>query len=91
MEKTHVRVPWQHGLHLQPAGRIARVAQRFHATIRLRLGNRVSEATSVLGLVILCATLNASVLIEADGTDENEALQAIAACFEPDGDDADRG
>ena len=82
MEKTRVRVPWKHGLHLAPASKIARAAQSFRAHVRLRLGEHVSDATSILGLVVLCATLNTAVSIEAEGDDEREALRAVAACFE---------
>ena len=45
----------------------------------------LAEAGSILSLMILCATLNASVVIEANGDDEQEAVKAVAACFEPGG------
>lgn len=31
---------------------------------------------------VLCASLNALIDIEADGDDEQEAVRAVAACFE---------
>lgn len=82
MKRTEVRVPWPHGLNLQPAGHIARVAQKYSAKVRLCVGEQASEATSVLGLVILCATLNTALTVEADGADESEAIKAIVACFD---------
>ncbi len=81
MEKTQVRVPGRQGLDLTLASKIARAAQRFRSQVRLSVGERVSDATSILGLVVLCATLNSAVLIEADGEDAHEALLAVAACF----------
>lgn len=61
------------------------MARRFRSTVRLRLGSNLAEAGSILSLMILCATLNASVVIEANGDDEQEAVKAVAACFEPGG------
>ncbi|MCF3650144.1 HPr family phosphocarrier protein [Synoicihabitans lomoniglobus] len=84
MKTKIVRVPWPQGLHLLPAATIVRAAQRFRSSIHVRVGSRMSEATSILGLVVLCATLNTEVRIEIQGEDEREALHAVAACFESD-------
>ena len=82
MKTIQVRVPWAEGLHMRPAACVARVACRFHSEVRLRLGERVAEAGSLLSLVVLCASLNALIDIEADGDDEQEAVRAVATCFE---------
>ncbi len=67
---------------MRPASRVVAVVRTFHSTVRLRLGNSVAEASSMLSLVALCASLNAVVDVEVSGDDELEALQAVAACFE---------
>ena len=67
---------------MRPAACVARVACRFRSEVRLRFGDRVAEAGSLLSLVILCASLNAVIDVEADGDDEQEAVRAVAACFE---------
>jgi len=88
MKTTHVQVRWADGLHLRPAARIVAVARQFHSQIRVRFGPQVANATSVLNLLILCASLNATVEIEAHGDDEQAALDAVAHCFElPDPDE----
>lgn len=84
MKKIQVRVPWPQGLLLRPAAAIAQVASGFKAHVRVRIGRRVTDATSILGLAVLCATLNAAVTIEADGDDERDAARAVAACFDQD-------
>ncbi len=81
MTTKKVTVPWPEGLHLRAAVRVVRVARRFRAKILLRTGARVADAGSTLGLLVLCATLNAPLEIEAAGDDEQEAVQAIACCF----------
>ena len=83
MESIQVRVPWKHGLDRVSAAKIAMASSLYKAQVRLRLGGRISDAHSVLGLVGLCASLNAAVRFEADGDDEQEALKAVAACIEP--------
>jgi phosphotransferase system HPr (HPr) family protein len=82
MKKMKVTVPWPEGLHLRPAARVARVARGFRAKIFLRFGSRVADAGSTLSLIVLCATLNAPLEIEAVGDDEQDAVQAIACCFD---------
>lgn len=82
MKTITVRVPWEEGLHARPAARIVAVARRFQSTVRLRLGSGVAEAGSILSLMILCATLNSAVIIEASGDDEQEAAKAVAECFD---------
>ena len=82
MKTIIVRVPWTHGLDLRPAAVIARAAQRFRSRVVLKRANLFSDANSILGMVVLCATLSCAVIIEAEGEDEAEALKAVAACFD---------
>lgn len=87
MKQVNVTVPWPEGLHLLPATRLARLTRSFRSTIRLSLGSHVADATSVLSLLILCATLNTVLTIEATGEDEREAVRAVEAYFDPSGGD----
>ena len=43
----------------------------------------MADASSTLSLLVLCATLNAPLEIEAVGDDEKDAVHAIACCFGP--------
>lgn len=83
MIKLKVHVPWPEGLHLRPAAQVVRVARRFRARILVRAGARVADAGSTLSLLVLCATLNSPLEIEAAGDDEQDAVRAIACCFDP--------
>jgi len=83
MIKIKVHVPWPEGLHLRPAAHVVRVAKRFRAKVLIRAGARVADAGSTLSLLVLCATLNSPLEIEAVGDDEQDAVQAIACCFDP--------
>ena len=82
MKTIRVSVPWPEGLHLRPAARIVAVACEFKSVVSVRLGSHVAQAGSVLALIMLCATLNTPVDIEAHGDDEQDAVKAVAACFD---------
>lgn len=81
MKTVRLKIPWPEGLHLRPASRVVGAAKRFRSTVRIRLGASVADARSVLSMMALCASLNAVVIVEVEGVDEAEALQAVAACF----------
>ena len=92
MKTTRVTVRWQRGLHMLTAARLVRLAQRFHSSIRLRLGTRMADARSIISLMLLSASLGASLDIEAAGKDEHEAVAAVEDFFAtgPVGDDQAR-
>ena len=82
MKKANVTIPWPQGLHLLPAARLVRLTRSFRSKIHLSLGSRVADASSVLSILILCASLNAVLEIEATGDDEHEAVRAVEAYFD---------
>jgi phosphocarrier protein HPr len=82
MKTTTVIVPWKEGIHLRRAGSLARLATRFRSSIFCRLGEKVADCRSIMNILILCASLGATLEIEASGSDEREAIQAVDAFFE---------
>jgi len=81
MKHSTLVVSWTDGLKFRPAARIIRTAQQFHSSVALRCGERIADVRSILGIVALCATLGASITIEASGEDEDRAVEAIAKVF----------
>jgi phosphocarrier protein HPr len=82
MKTTTVIVPWKEGIHLRRAGSLARLATRFRSSIFCRLEEKVADCRSIMNILILCASLGATLEIEASGPDEREAIQAVDAFFE---------
>lgn len=82
MQKANVTVRWPLGLHLLPAAGLVRLTRTFQSKVRLHMGTKVADASSVLSILILCASLNAVLVIEATGEDEHEALRAVESYFE---------
>ncbi len=87
MKMIQLVVAWRHGLHLRPASRLVARAREFQSAVRLRVGERVADARSIFQILLLSASLGTTMIIEADGTDEQEALNAVSAVFATDEED----
>lgn len=81
MKKTEIVVPWEAGLHARQAGLVVRTACKFASAINLRCGGKVTNARSIISILLLCATMGTVVEIEAQGEDEEQALEAIERSF----------
>lgn len=81
MKRSIVTVPWLEGLHLRQAVRLARLGQRFRSTISLRCRDRCADLRSILSILALCATMGATLEIEVNGDDEQEAAQSVEQLF----------
>jgi len=86
MKSSRVTVRFRDGLHARPAARLVRLLARFHARVLFRLGNRVASAGSILSILLLSATVNTQLEIQATGEDEDAAIhiQAAEAFFQSD-------
>ena len=67
------------GLHARPADMLARLALKFRSQIQVQCRNERVDAKSTLNLLILGATQGTEIVIEADGDDAQEAVDALAA------------
>lgn len=72
----------KNGLHIRPAEQLARLANRFVAQIGLIYESQRVDAKSIMDMLTLGAREGASVVIEARGSDANEAVEAILALVE---------
>lgn len=82
--KRVVVVPNKQGMHARPAEMFVRRAQQFQSKIEIvRNGDRV-EAKSIMNLLTLGATQGTKLVIEAEGSDAQEAVDALAEVIEKD-------
>jgi phosphotransferase system HPr (HPr) family protein len=65
-------------LHARPAGRVARAAAGFGATVTLVAGERSADARSMLAVMGLTATSGTEVIVRAAGVDAETAVEALA-------------
>lgn len=67
---------------MRPASQVARLAQQFRSVVRLRVGSHVIDAKSILSILMLCATLDTEIDIEAIGEDEDTTIAAMESLFQ---------
>lgn len=67
------------GLHARAAARFVQLAGRFKAKVRVSRDGRQVDGKSIMGILLLAAAKGAVITITADGLDEVDALQSLAA------------
>lgn len=70
------------GLHARPSAQLTQVASRFQSEVWIARNGRRVNAKSIMGVLMLAAGKGATVTVDADGPDEQAALDAIGALIE---------
>jgi phosphocarrier protein HPr len=65
------------GLHARPSAKLTATASRFASEVWLAKGGRRVNAKSIMGVMMLAAACGSTLRIDADGADENDAVQAL--------------
>jgi phosphocarrier protein HPr len=65
------------GLHARPAIQFVQKANEFKCDIKIMKGERKANAKSISQLIALKVRQNDSILIEAQGEDEEEAIDTL--------------
>ncbi|HBP37932.1 MAG TPA: HPr family phosphocarrier protein [Clostridiales bacterium] len=65
-------------LHMKAVAVLIQKASTFRSSLWLSRGERRANAKSLLGVMSLGIENNMELLITADGSDESEALEAVA-------------
>jgi len=82
MVSAKVVVKNRAGLHARPASLIVQAASKFKSSLFLVREESKVNAKSIMNLLTMGAGYNAEILVEADGVDEQEALDTIVALFQ---------
>jgi phosphocarrier protein len=70
------------GLHARASAKVVEAAARFQSEITiLKDGQRVN-ARSIMGLMMLAASIGSLIGVEVSGPDEDEAMTAMLALIE---------
>ena len=78
MQTRKVDVGNAQGLHARASARIVHLASRFKCSVSLAFNGKTANARNVLAVMLLAANVGGTILIQADGPDEAEALDALA-------------
>ena len=70
------------GLHARASAKLVQLVQGFKSTIWLIAGGREVNAKSIMGVMMLAASIGTPLTLRAEGPDEDAALAAVAALFD---------
>ena len=77
MARAETEIVNKLGLHARASAKLTQLASRFKAEVWMEKGSRRINAKSIMGVMMLAAGKGSRVVIDTDGEDEQEALNAI--------------
>jgi len=81
MKEAQVNITNKLGLHARAAAKVVHIANEFAADVFIGTEFEVVNAKSILGLLTLAATKGTTVIIRADGSDEDQAIDMLVELF----------
>jgi phosphocarrier protein len=70
------------GLHARAAARFVHAANRYRSRVTLSRRGKTMDGKSILGILLLAASEGSRLEVAAEGVDEAEAVEALAALIE---------
>jgi phosphocarrier protein len=67
------------GLHARASAKLTKMAGSFPCEVWVSRGDRRVNAKSIMGVMMLAAGLGSEIVIETDGPQEGEAMEALLA------------
>lgn len=74
-----VTISNKRGLHARASAKFVNMAETFNAQISVSRGDETVNATSIMGLMMLSASIDTNITIAARGQDAEAAIDALAA------------
>ena len=78
MLSKEVQICNKKGLHARAASKLVQVAAKFSSKIQLLRDGQMSDAKSILGVLVLAAHQGSLLTITAEGEDEGQAIEALS-------------
>ncbi|MDR0227056.1 MAG: HPr family phosphocarrier protein [Burkholderiaceae bacterium] len=79
MIKTPITISNKLGLHARASAKLTKLAASFPCEVWMTKGERRINAKSIMGVMMLAAGLGSQVLLETEGEQEQEAMDALTA------------
>ena len=76
---AQVIIPNKRGLHARASAKIVEAAARFQSEIHILKDGNAVNGRSIMGLMMLAASIGSEIEITAEGPDAAEALTAMLA------------
>jgi phosphocarrier protein len=82
MQQRDVEIVNKLGLHARPSARLTQLASDFKSNVFMTRNGRRINAKSIMGVMMLAAAKGSTITLEAEGDDEVQAIDALAALIE---------
>lgn len=82
MKKIEVEIKNKAGLHARPSSLFVQTATEFDADIIVKCDDEEVNGKSIMGLMLLAAEQGRTLVLEADGEDADEMLDALKELIE---------
>jgi phosphocarrier protein HPr len=82
VRRRELRITNRLGLHARAAARFVHTAGGFRSHVTAGRDGRVMDGKSILGILLLGASQGTTIEVTAEGPDEDQAIDALAALVE---------
>lgn len=82
MIRSQITISNKLGLHARASAKLTKLAGSFQSDIHMARNGRRINAKSIMGVMMLAAGLGSEVELEADGIDEQAAMDALRAMID---------
>jgi phosphocarrier protein len=79
MLQREVEIVNKLGLHARASAKLTQLAARYQSEVQMSRNGRKVNAKSIMGVMMLAAGKGSKVVIETEGPDENDAMEAIVS------------
>ncbi|MBK6866903.1 MAG: HPr family phosphocarrier protein [Burkholderiales bacterium] len=79
MTRNEITISNKLGLHARASAKLTKLAGSFPCEVWMSRGERRVNAKSIMGVMMLAAGIGSSVVLETDGPQEQEAMDALLA------------
>ena len=77
MQQREVEIINKLGLHARASAKLTQLASRYQSDVQMSRNGRKVNAKSIMGVMMLAAGKGSRVMIEIEGPDESDAMEAI--------------
>jgi phosphocarrier protein len=78
MQQREIEIVNKLGLHARASAKLTQLAAKYQCDVSLARSGRKVNAKSIMGVMMLAAGKGSRIMLETDGPDETEAMDAIA-------------
>ena len=79
MMRTEVTISNKLGLHARASAKLTKLAAAYPCEVWMSRGDRRINAKSIMGVMMLAAGIGAQLVVETEGEQEQEAMDALLA------------